>query len=207
MNLILIISIIIAFITTYLLTPWFIKYLKSIGLIVKDQNKESKPLVPISGGLPVLCGFIIGVFILIFFNIFIPTLSNNLLTEQDINLIFASLSSMFIIVLIGLIDDLMIKKNKNAATGLNQWQKPLLTLFEAIPLMAVNAGEHTMSFPFIGSISFSWIYPIILIPIGVVGASNMVNMFAGYNGLETGLGITYLTILGTYTFVYGNPVA
>jgi len=207
MNPILIISIIVAFITTYLLTLWFIKYLKAIGLIVKDQNKESKPLIPISGGLPVLCGFILGTFVLIFLNVFLPIFSDNLLAYEEISLIFASLCSMFIIVLVGLIDDLMIKKDKNASAGLNQWQKPLLTLFAAIPLMVVNAGEHTLTLPFLGSVSFGWVYPLLLIPIGVIGASNMVNMLAGFNGLETSLGIVYLTSLGIFAFVNNSPLA
>lgn len=207
MNLVLIISIAIAFLATYFLTPWFINYLKAIGLIVKDQNKESKPLVPISGGLAVLCGFILGIFALIFINVFLPKVSDNLLSSSDINLIFASLCSMFIIVLVGLIDDLLIKKDKDASMGLNQWQKPLLTLFAAVPLMVVNAGDHTMALPFFGTVSLGWIYVLILIPIGVIGASNMVNMLGGFNGLETGLGIVYLGTLGIFAFVNGSSVA
>src|SRR3989344_4787386 len=55
---------IFSFFVVLFITPWLIRYLKKIGLVVKDQNKESKPLVPISGGLAVLFGIMAGLVLL-----------------------------------------------------------------------------------------------------------------------------------------------
>jgi len=50
-------SAVLAFVTTIYATKWFMRYAWNIGLIVKDQNKRDKPLVPISGGVAVMGGF------------------------------------------------------------------------------------------------------------------------------------------------------
>ena len=178
------ISAIISFLVVLYLTPWLIKYLKKIGLTVKDQNKKDKPLVPISGGIAVMAGVFMGIMTYLFFQTFYfhykyPTVY-----------LFAGLTTIMMITLVGFVDDLLIK-SKDASSGLKQWQKPLLTLTAAIPLMVINAGATAMWIPFIGRIDFGLIYPLILIPIGVIGAANMVNILAGINGLETGMGIIY----------------
>ena len=88
--------------------------------------------------------------------------------------------------------------------GLPQWLKPLLTLPAAIPLMVISAGETTMGIPFIGAVNFGPLYPLVLIPIGVVGASNAVNLLGGFNGSEAGMGIVYMLALGIYGFLNGS---
>jgi len=104
---------------------------------------------------------------------------------------------------IGFLDDLNVKLNaentiegRDIRIGLPQWLKPLLTLPAAIPLMAISAGTTSMAIPFFGKIDFGILYPLLLIPLGVVGASNVVNMLAGFNGLEAGMGIIYCLGLG-----------
>jgi hypothetical protein len=60
----------------------------------------------------------------------------------------------------------------------------LFPIIAALPLMAIAAGETTMFIPFFGIINLGIIYSLIVIPIGVTGASNAFNMLAGFNGLE-----------------------
>src|SRR3989338_3107292 len=168
---------IISFLATLFVTPWLIRYLRRIGLNVKDQNKENKPFVPISGGLAVLFGVMAGLLVFIFYRTFFST--NNIglvINERNLMLIFAAMIYLLIITLIGFLDDLVIDKNKESSAGLRQWQKPILTLTAAIPLMAINAGTTEIALPLLGTIDIGIIYPLILIPIGVIGASNMVNM-------------------------------
>jgi len=186
---------IISFLLVYYLTPWLIKYLRKINITVKDQNKKGKPLVPISGGLAVLGGLLAGLMTYVFIQTFYYNRPESALY------IFAGLTTIAILTMVGFIDDLLIDNSKKSSSGLKQWQKPLLTLAAAIPLMVVGAGTTTMAVPFLGKINFGLIYPLILIPIGVVGAANMVNMLAGFNGLETGLGLVYTGMLGLYAYV------
>ncbi len=207
MKVIILISTVISFLTVWFLTPWLIRYLRKIDLVVQDQNKEGKPLVPISGGLAVVAGFFAGLLTFIFIRTFFPVMDGLILNDFNLNYIFAGMLSILIITIVGFVDDLVIKKTKESAVGLNQWQKPLLTLSAAIPLIAIMVGETTMTFPIIGRINMGVLYPLLFVPIGVVGAANMVNMLGGLNGLETGMGIIYMGVLGLYAYTNERYIA
>lgn len=191
----------ISFLITLYLTPWVIKYLRRIGIVVKDLNKKNKPLVPLSGGFAVLAG----VFISIMFIIFVKTFVYH--STAELIFLLAATTSIIFITLVGFIDDLLIKKSKESSAGLKQWQKPLLTLSAAIPLMVVNAGTRVINLPILGRTDVGLIYPLVLIPLGVVIGANMVNMLAGFNGMEAGMGIIYMLSLGLYAHFYGTQTA
>jgi len=192
---------IMAFIVTYIATNWLIRYLRRIGMVVKDMNKKKTPLIPISGGLAVVSGIFIGIMIYIFFQTFYFKYTDTLIY------LLASLISILMITLVGFLDDMIIKKSRESSSGLKQWQKPLLTLSAAVPLMVVNAGVTTLLLPFLGRTDVGLIYPLLFIPIGVVGAANMINMLAGLNGVEVGMGIVYVGMLGLYAFVNNREAA
>ncbi|MDP2628571.1 MAG: glycosyl transferase family 4, partial [Nanoarchaeota archaeon] len=48
------------------------------------------------------------------------------------------------------------------------------------------------------------LYPLIIVPLGIVGASTTYNFLAGYNGLEGSQGILILSALGIVTKLTGN---
>ena len=197
----------ISFLVVWFLTPWLIRYLRKINLVVKDMNKEGTPLGPLSGVLAVLAGFLAGMMIFIFFRTFFPDGGAIVINGDSLPLMFAAMISIVLIAFVGFVDDLLIKRSGESSYGLRQWQKPLLTLTAAVPLMVINAGNKFMFFPILGKIDIGLIYPLVLIPIGVVGAANMVNMLAGFNGMETGMGIVYIGMLGLYTYVNGGYIA
>ncbi|MAH48159.1 hypothetical protein CMI37_20215 [Candidatus Pacearchaeota archaeon] len=202
MNFILPLCIAVSFLIAIYITPWSIKYLRNIGLVVKDQNKKDKPMIPISGGMAVLSGFFIGMMLYIFLQTFLP--DGYAINDKALIYLLSALISIIMITFVGFIDDLMVKSDKEGSNGLKQWQKPLLTLTAAIPLVVVNAGVSTLVIPFFGRMDLGLIYPLILIPIGVVGAANMVNMLAGFNGLETGMGLIYVGMFTLYAYVQGG---
>ena len=113
--------------------------------------------------------------------------------------IFALLSVLFIASIVGIVDDLLGWKK-----GLSKKIRILIILFSAVPLMVINAGTSTMSFPFFGAINFGLLYPLIIIPIGVLGAITTFNFLAGYNGLEASQGILILSALAIATYITGN---
>ena len=192
---------IISLIVTLYATRILIRYLKRIGLVVKDQNKEEKPLVPLSGGLAVMSGILAGLMAYIFILTFVYN------ERTQIAQILAVATTLLLITFIGFMDDIIINKTKDSSVGLRQWQKPLLTITTAIPLMVINAGTSQILIPFLGRIELGLIYPLLLIPLGVVGSSNMVNLLAGINGLETGMGIIYIGSLGLFAYVNQRPIA
>jgi len=199
MKLILIASL-ISFFVTLIAIPKLIRYLKLINLEVKDMNKQDKPLIPLSGGIAVMAGIFIAIMFYMFIQTFIYENKNSLIY------ILAALITIVMITFIGFIDDLLIKKNKESSYGLKQWQKPLFTLVAAIPLMAVNAGSNIIKIPFMGRVEIALYYPLILVPIGIIGAANMVNLLGGFNGLEAGMGLVYTGMLSLYAYINNKPI-
>jgi UDP-N-acetylglucosamine--dolichyl-phosphate N-acetylglucosaminephosphotransferase len=80
----------------------------------------------------------------------------------------------------------------------------LLAFFASIPLVVINAGISTVSIPFFGSVNLGLIYPLILVPIGIVGAANAFNFLAGFNGLEAKQGIIALSFLSYVAYLTGS---
>ncbi len=200
-----IIEVIISFLSTYFLTSFFTKYFKQVGIVSTDVHKKSKPLVPSSGGVPVCLGIVISLLFFIFTQVFF------LNKKEEIVYVFSSLTSILLVMFAGFLDDINTRQVKvgkyiEGKEGLKRWQRPLLTVPAAIPLMAIMAGYTTMSIPFIGSVNFGIYYPLIIVPIGVIGASNMINMLGGYNGLEGTLGLIYTTSLGIFSFIHGRYI-
>ncbi len=183
----------LSFIVTYLLTPYWIKAAKIVGLTGKDLNKYGKPDVAEMGGLPVNAGFITGVFT------YIALRSFYLREDAKLIPLLAVSSTLLIIVIVGMIDDILGWK-----IGLRKWQKPVLTSIAAMPMMAINAGESSMLLPLLGNVDLGLIYPLVIIPIGITGATNGFNMLAGFNGLEAGMGIIILSSLGYIAWESGN---
>lgn len=197
---------IISFLVVWSMTPWLIRYLNRIGLVVKDMNKEGTPLVPVSGGLAVVAGVFSGWITFVFFRTFFPRSAGLVLDNSTLLHFFAGITAILIISFVGFIDDLIINRSKNRSSGLKQWQKPLITLAAAVPLMVVDAGVNVMGFPFLGEVKLGLMYPLLFIPIGVVGAANMVNMLGGFNGMETGMGIIYTGMLGLYAYSHQSYI-
>ena len=189
----------VSFFIVLFLTPQFIRFAKRINLLAIDQNKKDKPKIATSGGLVLFTGIFSGLMVYIFFKTFFPEEGALVINKDSLTLLFAALTSIFIIMFVGFIDDLL-RKSKYEFPGLRQWQKPLLTLVAAIPLMVVNAGTTLINLPFFGTVNFGLAYPLFLIPIMVVGASNMVNLLGGFNGMESGMAIVYIGTLGLFAF-------
>jgi UDP-N-acetylglucosamine--dolichyl-phosphate N-acetylglucosaminephosphotransferase len=181
----LMVPVILAFLISLIATPYWIRRAKKAGLTGRDMNKHEKPLIAEAGGIAVVAGFLISILFYIGIKTFYFKTSQNLIE------IFALLSTVLIIVIIGFIDDILGWK-----IGLRQWQKPLFCLLAAIPLMVINVGNTEMALPLLGQVNFGLIYPLLLVPIAISGAANGFNMIAGYNGLETGMGAIIIATLG-----------
>jgi UDP-N-acetylglucosamine--dolichyl-phosphate N-acetylglucosaminephosphotransferase len=192
---------------TLFFTKELIIFLHKAGIKVKDLNKQDEPEIPLSGGVAVLAGYFFGLMFFIFnmtFNIITPALK---IFQQNLTSIFASVISVILVTFIGFIDDLSVRLAKeHIYIGLKQWHKPMLTLIAATPLIVINAGESVMYFPFIQQIHLGSLYPLIIIPVAFVGASNMVNLLEGYNGLAATMALAYLPMLAAFGLKYDRPI-
>jgi len=182
-----------------------IPFLKKNNIIALDLHKKNKPRLSNSGGIPVSLSIIMGLMFFIALQTFVFNK-----TDQMVYL-FASVLTILLITIIGFFDDLnssdVVQGKKKIRKGLKKWQKPLFAIPAAIPLMVVNVGETTMTLPLIGPINFGILYPIVLIPIGVVCTANAINMLGGFNGSEAGMGVIYSSFLGLYALYHGELVA
>ncbi len=190
MNPLLMLSILISFLVTLFALPFWIRKAKELGLVWENMNKYGHPKNLIgSGGLMVVLGFLIGVLGYVAVNTFSFGATENLLK------IFVVLLSILLVAGIALIDDLFGWKRG----GLSKRSRIIITLICAIPLMAINAGESELL-----GIQLGILYPLFLIPIGVVGATTTYNFLAGFNGLEASQGIIILSALAFVTYQTGN---
>jgi UDP-N-acetylglucosamine--dolichyl-phosphate N-acetylglucosaminephosphotransferase len=182
-----------SFSVTFIVTPFIIKRMHLRGLTGTDMNKFNKPQVAEMGGIGVIFGFSIGIITSIFISTYLK------LIEINLTVFLAMFATVLLVGLIGLVDDLIGWRK-----GIRQWQHALFPVFAALPLMAISAGDTNMSIPFIGIIDFGVFYSLVIIPLGVTGASNAFNMLAGMNGLEAGLGALIISTLLFFALITGN---
>ena len=173
--------------------PVWIKRAHARRLVGKDMQKVKKPLIAEGGGLIVLGGFSAGVLLYIALNTFVFKSSGNSI------FIFSLLCVLFISSFVGILDDLLGWKK-----GLSKRIRILIVLFASIPLMVINAGNPSINLPLIGVLNLGLLYPLLIIPLGIIGATTTYNFLAGYNGLEAGQGIIILSALSLVTFLTGN---
>lgn len=188
------IPIFLSFFICLFILPFWIRKCKWVGLIWEDMNKFDKPKnIASSGGLIVVMSFVIGTLFYVAFRTFFRV-------GNEVNLqIFALLSVILIFAIIGLTDDLLGWKNG----GLSKRFRVLLAFIAAIPLVVINAGDSTMNFPFFGIADFGLLFPLLIVPLGIAGASTTYNFLAGFNGLEAGQGILVLGFLSFVSYITG----
>lgn len=195
-SLILIFPILLSFAFALYGIPKWIKKCRQTGVLWEDMNKYGFPKnVAGSGGFVVTISFIFGVLSYIAIRTFLFDSPDGM----NIN-IFALLSVVLILTLIGITDDFLGWKHK----GLTMRFRLFSAFFASIPLIVINAGTSTINFPLIGNMNLGLIYPLFLVPLGVAGAATSYNMLAGFNGLETGQGIIILSSLSFVAYKTGT---
>jgi UDP-N-acetylglucosamine--dolichyl-phosphate N-acetylglucosaminephosphotransferase len=170
---------------TYFTIPFVIKKLKEKNFVSKDMNKEKEIYVAKFGGAAVFLGFIIAILLPL------QLTEMNLFDEK---ILIAAALTTSLIAFLGFVDDVL---------DIPDIYRVILPFFAAIPFMLVMTHVSSIYFPMLGEISLNFgtlilpligtitlnLYAIILIPMGIIACSNLVNLLAGFNGLETGTGI------------------
>jgi len=192
----------ISAITVLIFSPKLIRRMKAKNIVSKDLNKPDTPLLPKYGGVAIVFGFVIAALI----SLQLQSASLNF------TLMLAAICSTIIIALLGILDDVLDIPDR---------YRVVIPAFAALPLMVVKAGTSTMNFifftidfnlgvytlPLLGSVDIN-LYTLLLVPIGVVACSNLVNLLAGFNGLEGGVGAITSLFIGLAALVlhsWGYP--
>ena len=185
-----ILILLISFLASFVLFPVMIIRLKKSGIVGKNMHSEIQEEVAEMGGLVIIAGFGAGMFTVIalktFFDIF-PSI--------DLISVLIALASILIVVLIGVFDDLV---------SMPQQVKAFMPVFAALPLIVIKEGSTFMRFPFLGNVNFGLLYTLIIIPAELTIAANAVNMLAGFNGLEVGMGIIVMGFLAIISYLLGK---
>jgi len=188
---------ILGFLLTFFTMPFWIKKVRQAGLVWEDMNKYERPKnIAGSGGIVVVLAFVIGVLYYVAVRTFVMNDTNGMTIQ-----IFALLSVVLILTIVGIIDDLLGWKNK----GLSIKSRLILAFIASIPLVVINAGSSFLNFPFFGEVNLGLLYPLILVPLGIAGATTTYNFLAGFNGLEAGQGIIILSFLSFVSYTVGIP--
>ncbi|MCC7554412.1 MAG: multidrug transporter [Methanobacteriaceae archaeon] len=161
---------ILSFSVTWISMPRLIRKLENAEIVGKDIHKVLKPIVAEMGGIGILFGFIIGIFIGIYFH-------QILILELSIVLII-----ILLVGIIGIVDDLLVLSSK---------EKLVLLFLAGLPLIWVAPPNVGLLY-------------LISIPIAISIGSNLTNMLAGLNGIESGLGIIALGSLTIACLLLGK---
>ncbi len=189
---------IISFALTYIALPPLIRKLMRKNMVAPDMNKKGKPKAAKFGGIAVFLGFIVA--------FLLPLQLNTSSISAEILLGVALSTSL--IAFLGFADDVL---------DIPDIYRVVLPLFAALPLMLIKVGTTTMQLPLLGEVDFYLgsialpivgtiglnMYVLLLIPIGVVATSNLINLLAGFNGLEVGLGIIICIFLILFLITSG----
>jgi len=182
------------FVTLFLTKKW-INSANAAKLVGKDMNKPDYPAVPRSGGLAVAIVICFALLIYIFLKTF------SLIGSPSSNVVeaFAISATVLLAGFIGFIDDMLGWKE-----GLTQLQKVLLTIPIAIPLTVLNVNQTIIVLPFLGNVDLGIFYPLLFVPLGIIGSTNGFNLLAGYNGLEAGMGLVIFAVFGFTGLLVGR---
>lgn len=188
-------AVIVSFVLARVALPYWIRRSREQKLLITDVQKIPAVRIAHLAGLIVVPSAVVGLLCYIAGQTFLRS-------GEDTTVLLASVGTLLIALLIGVVDDLLGER-----IGLRQYQKPILTVFAALPMVVINAGHDVMYVPLLGAVNFGYLYPFVVVPLGIVGASNGFNMLAGVNGLEAGMALIALGTLGFLSALRGFVAA
>lgn len=174
---------------SYTLLEWWLRTAPKLGFVGKDMNKLGNVVAVEAGGLWIILSLVFGIMFYIAIDMYLGK------DVSSIPLLSICLTVLLAGIL-GFVDDVLGWKK-----GVSPVKRVLLTVPVALPLVVVKAGHTVVELPVLGVFDLGLAYSVLLVPVGVVGASNAFNMIAGYNGLEALQALTLL-IFSALLMVY-----
>ncbi|WP_087035388.1 MraY family glycosyltransferase [Thermococcus litoralis] len=160
---------VVGFILSLLFTPYIGSLMRKAGIVGRDIHKLDKPEVPEMGGI---------VLLLVLSLSLVSLLNETLAKALLIFLLFG---------IIGIIDDI---------TQLKQSHKVLLSLL--VSSIVISISINTDLDILVASFELGLLYYLFAV-FFITGSANLVNLLAGFNGLEVGTSAIALFFLGLIT--------
>ena len=192
------IAFLLAFITTFVVTPHTMRLAKKVGAIdIPNDRRVNKKPMPRLGGLAVIAGFVVSIIYL-----FITTSIEgklNLFGEENYYLkMIGFFLGALILGLVCYLDDVK---------GVPSWVKLTAQIIASIIVVACGVKIENISIPFTeGKIIMGDIFSYILTVCWIVGITNAINLIDGLDGLSSGVTlISCLSLLMVFA-LNGSPL-
>ena len=173
------IAFILAFIVSFMATPYTIKIAKKIGAVdvPKDQRRMHTKKMPKFGGPAVILGFLISmIYLLIVMSI---EGSLDLFSEQEYGKkLLGLILGIVVIAITGILDD---------TKTLKWWQQLLGQVMAAIIVVAFGIRIEHLDIPFLYRIGLNDIFSTIVTILWIIGVTNAINLIDGLDGLSSGI--------------------
>jgi len=192
------IAFILAFIVSFMATPYTIKIADKIGAvdIPKDKRRMHTKRMPKFGGPAVILGFIVSmVYLMIVMSI---EGSFELFAEQEYaKKLLGILLGIGVIAITGILDD---------TKTLKAWQQLLGQLIAAIIVVSFGTRIEHLNIPFLYRIGLSEAFSTILTVLWIVGVTNAINLIDGLDGLSSGISLISCVSLLVIFLMNGSPM-
>lgn len=192
------IAFILAFIISFMLTPYTIKIADKIGAVdvPKDQRRMHKKSMPKFGGPAVILGFLISVIYLL--SIMSIEKSIDLFGPEQYWLkLIGIFLGIVVIAIVGIIDDVKT---------LNPFMKLFGQLIAAIVVVSFGVRIEHLNIPFLYKVGLTDVFSVIVTIIWIVGVTNAINLIDGLDGLSSGIAmISCLSLLIIFA-LNGSPM-
>lgn len=175
------IAFILAFIVSFMATPYTIKIANKIGAvdIPKDKRRMHTKKMPKFGGPAVILGFIVSMIYLIIIMSIEGSL--DLFTEIEYGKkLLGVLLGIGVIAVTGILDDIKTLK---------PWQQLIGQVIAATIVVAFGIRIEHLNIPFLYRVGLSEVFSIILTILWIVGITNAINLIDGLDGLSSGISL------------------
>jgi len=188
---------VISFLITLFVMPQAIVRLNEKGITVTDMYKTDKPLLPTKGGIIVIFTSFLTLSIIPLVGRLVNFLFGFNQSIPDLTIVdFALLLVVAMFGFYGILDDLIdIGRVPKVFLPL-AFSYPLILVFtqDSIWIPIIEETSLNSEFYFTG-VSWEAIFKVTILPIYIMVVVNLVNMYSGYNGLQTGLSLIILATL------------
>lgn len=191
------IAFMIAFMTSFMMTPQTIKLARKLGAVdtPKDERRINKVTMPRLGGLAVIAGFIISIVYLLI----VMTIEGNINLSQDnyhIKLLGFAIGGL-IIAVVCFYDDVK---------GAKAIVKLTAQIIAAIVVVKSGIIIDSIDVPLIKIDSNSQLFYEVLTICWIIGITNALNLIDGLDGLSTGISIISCVSLLMIFSLNGSPI-
>ena len=194
------IAFLLAFLISFVVTPYSIKWAKKVGAldIPRDDRRMHGKTMPKLGGIAVIAGFLVSITYLICIML-IENSINLFGYEQYFKKLIGLLLGIIIITIVGLADDIKTIK---------PYQKLIGQILAACVVVAFGIHIENINLSTIASIGLTKEFSTLVTIIWIVGITNAINLMDGLDGLSSGITlISCISLLIIFALNYSPIMA